>query len=630
MPEGRSLYAALTFVLAYPLTIRPGSTILPLGSDTDLFLWTLGWDLHALRHQPLSTFEANIFYPNHNTLAYSENLIGSALIAAPVVWLTGNLVLGMNAVALLACVLCGVGAYVLGRRLGLSPPAAVISGVIFAFAPTRFFRTAQLHLATVQWIPFCLASLHVYLDCGQRRNLWWACAFFVLQALTSGHGAVFTVVAVVLLVSWRTALGEPLQLSRRLRDLGIAGPMVLAIGLLVCFPYYTVQQEMGLRRTLSDGYLFAPNAASFLASLTHVHMFLLSFLVTELNLKTAKALLFPGYLTLGLAAVALWPNLADSTDPAPDASTRWWKRAARVSELVLLVGLLTAVVVTLLDGVTLRIGNTMWFSARNPSRVWLECAVVAGIRLVLARRVPVRVGVRMRRLADRLRGWRIAHRRDWTFYAVLAAISLWLALGPQFGLYKLVFWWPGFSFIRVPSRYTILTILALAVMAASGFDRLTSRVAPLTKRRLAVLATVLLLVEFAASPLEATSWQLNIPAVNQWLATRPRPFVVAEFPVADWLQSWYMLYSTVHWQKTIHGYSGMLPPGHAALYQELQSFPDEISLSSLADAGVNYLVIHPELYPPGEWDRVRDRLDDFTTRLVLEHTASDGLVYSLR
>src|SRR5262245_45396217 len=154
-----AVYAVLTVVMAWPLSAHPGSTVLPLGADTKLFLWTIGWDLHALAHQPFSIFDANIFYPLPHTLAYSENAIGSAILAAPVLLLSGNPVLALNSVLLLACVLCGVGAFVLARRLGLSVGGAVLAGLIFAFTPPRFLRTGQLHLATVQWLPFCLASV---------------------------------------------------------------------------------------------------------------------------------------------------------------------------------------------------------------------------------------------------------------------------------------------------------------------------------------------------------------------------------------------------------------------------------------------------------------------------------------
>ena len=120
------------------------------GSDTELFAWTLAWDAHALTHAPWSIFDANIFYPLKHTLAYSENLIGSALLAAPVLWLTGSPIAAVNAVSLLTTLLCGLGAYVLARRVGVGTTGAILSGIVFAFGLPRFLRLGQLHLAAVQ------------------------------------------------------------------------------------------------------------------------------------------------------------------------------------------------------------------------------------------------------------------------------------------------------------------------------------------------------------------------------------------------------------------------------------------------------------------------------------------------
>src|SRR5258708_38419065 len=125
------LYAALTVLLAYPLSMRPGSTVMSRGPDTDLFVWMLAWDTHAFTHQPLSIFDANIYYPQRHTLAYSENLIGSAFFGAPVIWLTGNPALAMNLVALGSAVLCAIGAWLLARRVGVGTAGAVICGVVF-------------------------------------------------------------------------------------------------------------------------------------------------------------------------------------------------------------------------------------------------------------------------------------------------------------------------------------------------------------------------------------------------------------------------------------------------------------------------------------------------------------------
>ena len=101
----------------------------------------------------------------------------------------------MNLTALMTCVLCGVGAYLLARRCTSAPRGAFICGLIFAFAPPRFFRMGQLHMTAVQWIPFSLAFLHSYLERGRRRDLLLAIGFFSLQALASGHGAAYLFLA---------------------------------------------------------------------------------------------------------------------------------------------------------------------------------------------------------------------------------------------------------------------------------------------------------------------------------------------------------------------------------------------------------------------------------------------------
>src|SRR6185295_19721605 len=114
-----------------------------------------------------------------------------------VLWLTNNPVLAMNVVALMSCVLCGVGAYLLARRVAVGRAGATLTGLIFAFSPPRFMRLGQIHLTTVQWMPFALAFLHTYLDRGRKLDLRIALAFFTLQAVSSGHGAVYLTVAML-------------------------------------------------------------------------------------------------------------------------------------------------------------------------------------------------------------------------------------------------------------------------------------------------------------------------------------------------------------------------------------------------------------------------------------------------
>lgn len=641
--QAAAVYVALTLLLAYPLTLHPATSTLPGDPDTDLFMWTLAWDTHALASRPLSVFNANIYHPQANTLAYSENLIGAVPFAAPVLWLTGNPVLALNVVALLSVVLCGLGGYVLARRLGLGAAAALLCGLIFAFSPARFFRIGQLHLTTVQWVPFGLAALHAYLDGGRARDLRLAAAWFTLQALTSGHGAVFLAVSMLGLIGYRVLLGEPIALRRRLRDAGLTGALMLMPTLLVALPYRTVQAEMGLRRSLVD---WAPTAESFLASPARLQAFLLSFVPAARIVEQASAFLFPGYLPIALAGVALvwWgrvqraaPDQGEPGASIPTATPRpraaAWARMALLLEIAAMAGLALAVFVSATGPLRLTVGDTLLLSVRNARRAWLVAAVATMLRAALLWRVPFEIRPRWRRAGKRVRRWAAARRRDpVTFYGLLTLVAVLLSAPPPIGLWPLVYWLPGFNFIRVPSRFMILGVLGLAVLAAIGFERLAARSALPRRRAWATLAGALLVAEFAIVPLPTVPYRVAIPAVDRWLDGRPKPFVVAELPVdgSERIQSTYMLHAMAHWQKTVHGHSGIRPPLHVELYGQLRRFPDQTSLASLQRLGVDYLVIHPAFYRPGEWDAVRERLREFEAWLTLEHEEHGDRVYRVR
>ena len=533
-----ALYAALTFVMALPFSLRPGTTVVADLPDTHLYIWTLAWDAHAFLHQPLHIFDANIYYPFANTLAYSENLIGSAVIAAPIIWLTGNMVLAMNLTALITCWLCGVGAYLLARKVHITVAGAFICGLIFEFAPPRFFRLGQLHLTAVQWMPFSLAFLHAYFEVGKRRDLLLAVAFFSLQALSSGHGAVYLMLAVIALASWHFALGAPLSITQRLRDFGATGAYLLAPAIWVMLPYRIAQQDVGLRR----GYLadVLPGVENFLASPSHFHAFLQSRLIGPLA-KEPTAYLFPGILVLVLAAIAIvsWPA----------------RRRGR-------------------DNYTL-------------------------------------------------------------FYLLIALGSLLMFSSWPFTLWQYVYWLPGFNFIRVPSRFILLLMLALSVLAATGFDRIAIQLPRTLKSIAAVVVSLMLLAEYASFPFSSMPYRVDIPPIDRWLDSQPKPFVVAEVPVPsrgnlgalERQQTTSMLHATAHWQKTIHGYSGIRQPFHDELYRHLTAFPDETSIADLRAVGVTHIVVHTDAYE-GQWPQVEERIAR-TPALKLEHVEGAGRVYSL-
>jgi hypothetical protein len=565
-----AFFAGLTALMMYPMSVSPATRLPPIGADRSLFLWTLAWDFHALLHQPLSLFDANIFFPEGRTLAFSENLFGVALLVAPCLAVTGNPVLAVNAASLLSCALSGAGAYWLARELRISPAGSMTAGIVFAFSPPRFSRFAQLHLTSVQWIPFCLVFLHRYLKTGRRRDLLGAIAFFTAQALSSGHGGLFLAVSVAALVAYHAAMVARLSWRTLLRDIGVGGLLILAINLPFLWPYVQLKRELGFKRSIRSAYAWSPSPASFLTSPTHVDRALLRLIPMQFD-KRANALLFPGLLPLILAACALAMRSLPVRDTA-EADVFEEPRKGLPSDRSLL----------------------------TPARQW----------------VSRRYGL------------------DVAFYAFLAAFTLWAAMGPRFGLYRLLYYVPGFDLIRVPSRLTIVTLLSLAMLAGAGLDRLGARLAPARTVWLSVAVIVLLVIELAAFPLRVPAFSLEIPAVDRWLASRPGPYAIAEVPIhggrtESRLQARYMLHSMAHWQRTVNGYSGHVSRRSMRLFQQLRHFPDETSLRALQRFGVRYVVVHLDLYSVGQRESVARKLHAWSSRLRLEYSADDGRVYTI-
>jgi hypothetical protein len=544
------LFSVLTFVMALPFSLHPGSRLLVDAPDTHLFLWTLAWEAHALVSQPLAMFDGNFYYPYDNTLAWSENIIGSGLIAAPIIWLTGNVVLALNLVALLSHVLCGLGTWLLARQLGVGPYGATVSGIIFAFSPARFFRMSQHHLTTVQWMPFSLAFVYAYLEHGRPRDLRLAILFFTLQALTSGHGAVFLTLAILVLLIYRAALGEQLAPLRRLRDMGVTGALLFAPVGWIWWHYRRAQTEVGLVRELFPNDWF-PALQSFAASPSHFHIALQRLITGQVLNDRADSFLFPGLVPIVLALAAFIPVLGS---PAERGSWRArWRRSA--------------------------------------------------------------VG----------------------FCIVLTLASLWIFLRPPFGVWPYLYWLPVLNQIRMPSRFMIVTLLALSVLAGIGFERAFARLRSTQWLAATIIAAILLLAEFSAHPFAGVPYAVDVPAIDRWLDTQPKPFVVAEVPVPrenqtgpfERFQVNSLLHSTAHWQKTVMGFTSIRPAVHKRLYELMPGFPDDASLAALRDIGVTMVIMHTDLYRSRDLAEVERRLAAHADDLRLVHTEGAGRAYAL-
>jgi hypothetical protein len=300
---------ALAITLTYPVAFNIDRIGRVNTDDGRWSIWVVSWVAHALTTAPLRLYNANIFYPHRNTLAFSEANLGAGVLGAPVWLATKNPYTTHNVVLLASFVIAFAGAYYLTRYLSGSRPAASLAGVLFAFCPFMFARTAHVQLLFIGMLPWCMLAFHRLVDGPTVTRsvvlgLWlWAtaltCAYYgIFAAFMVGLG---TIVYAVSRSRWRS------------RDYWIAITLAafVSIGLTLPFflPYLSLQETSGFARTLDDARQYAANLSAWGASSAWAHRWWLP------ALGAFNEVLFPGLLTITLGipgAVVLLRHVPDT------------------------------------------------------------------------------------------------------------------------------------------------------------------------------------------------------------------------------------------------------------------------------------------------------------------------------
>src|SRR5450759_3218457 len=181
------VFFILAIVFTRPMITKGSNHTYKDPYDPTFQAWTLAWDVHALTHNPFNLFNANIFFPNLYTLAYSDHQLVTAVMAIPLMAVTQNPIQTANYMLIFNLFLCEVGAYLLVMHLTQSRLAGVVAGIAFAFAPPRLAHMGHLQLSAAAFIPLCLLFLHRYSEEGRPRDAALSGLFLVLETLSTWY-----------------------------------------------------------------------------------------------------------------------------------------------------------------------------------------------------------------------------------------------------------------------------------------------------------------------------------------------------------------------------------------------------------------------------------------------------------
>lgn len=212
----------------------------------------LAWDQHQLVTNPFELFQANIFHPFRDTLAYSEHVFAPALLAAPARLFTDNPIAVQNVSILTAFVLLGLAAYRLFVWLSGSPIASAAGAVLIALAPTRLPQLGHVQLLHTAGIPLMLYGLWKFFEDRRLSSAAIFAAALAFEMLSSFYLAALALAAFALSITllpfdrgWR----ETWSIGRRLLP-WVAGVAVICLPFVL--PYFELRSELGFARGLED------------------------------------------------------------------------------------------------------------------------------------------------------------------------------------------------------------------------------------------------------------------------------------------------------------------------------------------------------------------------------------------
>ena len=294
-----ALFTGLTLCLTHPVAFHLSDALPGDLGDPLLNAWILGWDAERILEGLRGLWDAPIFYPYENTLAYSEHLLGIAIFVAPIHWLTGNPIVAYNVAFLSSYVLAGTGMYLLARTLTGSWMAAMVAGAAFAFGPNRVDQISHLQMLMWGWMPFSVWALHRYFAFGSRRALALFALTFLILGLSNGYFLYYFGLPVGVLIA-AEVVHRRRYWKRHALDLGAAAAGMLIVLWPIISAYLDSRLNQGLVRNRDVMRMYSADVTSYLQVPSSIDLW-----AGILRTGPEGTALFPGLVVIVLAIVGL-------------------------------------------------------------------------------------------------------------------------------------------------------------------------------------------------------------------------------------------------------------------------------------------------------------------------------------
>lgn len=250
------IFFLLAVYITYPLIFNMGDKATGLGDEL-VIAWIQNWVIHSLFTNPLHIFNANLYFPYNNTLAYSDLFLTSSILSIIPLKIIGEPIAVVNFTLISSLALLGFSIYLLSFYLTKDFFASLFAGILVIFSPTVLDKANHLQILTIQWVPLATLFFLIFIKTQKSKFLIISLLFFLLQTYNSflpGYFILFSYL-IFFIYSWFYDKKKTKKIINKKNILVV----LLSFALIIPFtvPYQLVSKEFNYTRDIRDSIHFA-------------------------------------------------------------------------------------------------------------------------------------------------------------------------------------------------------------------------------------------------------------------------------------------------------------------------------------------------------------------------------------
>ena len=259
------IFFLLACFITYPLIFNLGLLTTGYGDEL-LIAWNHNWNIYNFSNNLANIFQANIYFPYNNSLAFSDAYFTNSILALMPVMILNSPIAANNFTIIISLTLVGFFTYFLSFMITKERLLSILSGILVIFCPAYLSSLVHIQIIAVYFVILSIIFLLIFLK--SKKNLFFVLflSVFVLQTYNSFMPGFFIAFSASVI-----CLFYLLEDKKRVKFLFVKKNILLflisiAIILPIIIPYYKVSSEFNYVRDIRETIHFALQPEDFLST----------------------------------------------------------------------------------------------------------------------------------------------------------------------------------------------------------------------------------------------------------------------------------------------------------------------------------------------------------------------------